>query len=556
VIADRRHRVALAVAVVGVIALSFALRLPGLEDKPLHSDEGVNGWFTLRLYWWNVYRYQPSDYHGPFLYYVNLVFFWLLGPTDRALRMGTVFAGSLAVLALLPARRWMGAAGVAVFGLLMACAPAMVYFSRTNIHEVYLVAFTLLWASALLRFAEAPSIRWGAVAGLACVLCFANKETAILTTGCLGLAAAAAWALGRASTDPRDPDLFGGRSRLVSLRAWTTGQPWAWAAGVAVFAAVMVLLFSSVFSYWYGVGGFFRAFTPWLEHGSTGRNQGKPFGYFLDVMTVSEGLALYAAVVPALWALARRHRVGIGLTVWAASAFLVYSSIPYKTPWCVLNIDLPVFLLCGWGAGQASLLLFDAGRPRALRALAALGLVLPLVALPGLLRETLDANTDAYDDADRSYVYVQTQRGFFDMISDHLGVGAEAADDGLGARVINVDAKNPARWYLITRGWDHDRVAYPSRAPAAEDLEDVDIVVAAGKQTRKTAKAVEAEGGEWHLETYPLRPGWTLSAWYRQPLWDAYQAAGGRASRAWPVAEVEAPHRPPKPKRYRRKGEG
>ena len=48
-----------------LVLIAGALRLPGLDLKPLHSDEGVNGWFTLRLYWWDLYRYRPSDYHGP-----------------------------------------------------------------------------------------------------------------------------------------------------------------------------------------------------------------------------------------------------------------------------------------------------------------------------------------------------------------------------------------------------------------------------------------------------------------------------------------------------------
>ena len=65
-------------AMLGLLLLGGWLRFADLGLKPLHSDEGVNGWYTLRLYWWNVYRYQPSDYHGPFLYYVNLALFWLL----------------------------------------------------------------------------------------------------------------------------------------------------------------------------------------------------------------------------------------------------------------------------------------------------------------------------------------------------------------------------------------------------------------------------------------------------------------------------------------------
>jgi uncharacterized protein (TIGR03663 family) len=548
----QRSRAGYAAALVFVIAISLALRLPDLGLKPLHSDEGVNGWFTLRLYWWNVYRYQFSDYHGPFLYYVNLVFFWLMGPTDKALRMGTVLAGSFAILALVPARRWLGAVGTLVAGLLLAVGPTMVYFSRTVIHEVYLVVFTMLWVAALIRFAEKPSLKWGSLAALACILCFANKETALLTTGSLGLAAGASWLLGKAPSDPRDPDPFGGMNRAEALKAWTLSQWKTWLVGLLIFFGVMVLFFSSFFSYKHGVGGFFKAFTPWLEHGTTGRNQGKPFIYFYEVMTVSQGWALWAAMPAAVWALVRRHRVGIMLVVWAASAFLVYSLIPYKTPWCVLNIDLPVFLLCGWGAQQGWLALTNLDHSKPLRAIGAAVIALPLLALPGLYAETSEASSEGYDDGARSYVYVQTVRGIYGLMSDQLGVGAAMGGDVLGPKVLNIEAKNPARWYQITRGWDHARTTYLKKAPKPEQIEDADIVVATGKSTRKTERMMDGDDGSWHLEKYELRPGWKISAWYRQAHWDAYQQAGGRENWAWPVAETDV-HRPKKPKRYRKR---
>jgi predicted membrane-bound mannosyltransferase len=70
-----------------IVVLALALRLTALGEKPLHHDEGVNGWLSLRLFWWNLYHYGPRDYHGPLLYYVNLISFWLLGPSEPSLRL-------------------------------------------------------------------------------------------------------------------------------------------------------------------------------------------------------------------------------------------------------------------------------------------------------------------------------------------------------------------------------------------------------------------------------------------------------------------------------------
>lgn len=535
-----------------VLLLALGLRVPFLGAKPLHSDEGVNGWFSLRLYWWNVYRYQYSDYHGPFLYYVNLLSFWLLGPTDFALRAGTALFGAAVPLLLLPARRFVGWAGVVAAGMLLASAPGLVYFSRTAIHEIYLVFFSVLWVVALARFAALPQRRWGLLAALGAFGAFANKETAVVTLGSIaagGLLALAAGRRGDASGP--DPDLFGGRTRREALRA-CLGESWrAWVAGSCLFFALIVLFFSSFGSYWAGVPGFFQAFVPWLDYGTSGRNQGKDFPYFWEVMQRTEAWSAWPAIAAIAWASARRHRLGLALSGWAAASFLSYSIIPYKTPWCVLQIDLPVFLLCGWLTGQGVLVLRDPGHGRWSRMTFALVAASPLAAVPALASWSWQDDTLRYDDGDLPYVYVQTQRGFYEMMQDHLGVGAaDPEGDGLGPRLVNVEAKNPARWYLITRGWDHDRSSYVDDVPPAEKLAKARIVVATGRHEAEVSRLLDGAGA-WHRESYPLRPGWRVEAWYRQDLWDAYQVAGGRTAFPWPIPEAREVHEPEKPERYR-----
>ena len=572
---DRRARILLVLCVLAVTGLALWLRLPGLADKPLHSDEGVNGWFSLRLHWWGVYQYYPSDYHGPFLYYINALLFRLLGPSDESLRLGTALFGGLTPMLILPLRRWIGAAGVLACGLLIACAPAMVYFSRTVIHESYLIFFTLVWIAGLLHFLSRPSFGSAAVAALGAAGAFCNKETAILTAVSLAGGLLLAWALGRPQYDAvrGEEDLFGGRSRIrvfdvVLVRSWKFLL-----SGLALFFATVVVFFSSFFTYsvneelaekmapvpeWFvGVGSFFRAFVPWLEHGSSGRNQGKDWNYFWHLMQDTEGWALWFSLAAGVLALLLRHRFGLFLVGWALSSFLVYSSIRYKTPWCVLNIDLPAFLLCGWAASRCLGCARDFGAHPVLRGLA---LSAPLLLVPCVLSSAATSlldNSERYDDDAVEWVYVQTERGFYDLLRDHLGVAAVDPDaDGLGPSVINVNGKNPIRWYLITRGWAHQRSRYLSwkktsdTLPTVKEIDEVDIIVVVGPVKRRLGELVAQSGVEWHRESYPLRPGWKIGAWYRQDLWQRYQEAGGRTGVPWPAPAVDEPHRPPKPRRF------
>ena len=53
--------------------VAAALRLYDLDLKPLHSDEGVNGFLVTRLFHEGFYQYDPANYHGPTLYYLALI---------------------------------------------------------------------------------------------------------------------------------------------------------------------------------------------------------------------------------------------------------------------------------------------------------------------------------------------------------------------------------------------------------------------------------------------------------------------------------------------------
>ena len=62
-----------------ITAIAAFLRFFWLELKPLHHDEGVNGFFLTNLVRDGVYKYDPANYHGPTLYYISLFFSEIFG---------------------------------------------------------------------------------------------------------------------------------------------------------------------------------------------------------------------------------------------------------------------------------------------------------------------------------------------------------------------------------------------------------------------------------------------------------------------------------------------
>jgi uncharacterized protein (TIGR03663 family) len=544
---------------VGIVLVAAALRFPGLADKPLHSDEGVNGWFTLRLHWWNLYRYRPSDYHGPFLYYVNLLFVRLLGPGEVALRAGTALAGALLPLALLPLRRHLGLAGILCAGLLCACSPTMVYFARTNIHETYLLLGTLLWLAGIVRYSAAPAMRWSLLCSSGAALSFVNKETALITAASLAAGLGLAWLLGRVqpgglSLD--DPDLFAGVSRRAALRSWFRGRWRLLAAGGGLFAVILVVCFSSFLSWFPGVLGFFEAFVHWVDYGLKGRNQSKDWTYFLDQLLEVDGLLVVVASMAAgLWALWTRHRFGLLLVGWLASSAAAYSLLPYKTPWCGLNVELPMLVLTGWGVGQLWLSARDCVLSPAVRMPALAAVLCLLLASVPLYRESAHVNRNGFDDDAHSYVFVQTERAYYEFLQDLFGVGDRLfALEGRRPRVVNVDPKNPTRWYTITRGWDYDSRDYLNgKLPEPKRLEKAEVVLATGPRARQVARLLaDTPGQPWQSQTYDLRPGVRVWAWFRADHWAAYQSAGGRSISVWPRPPSELIYTPPIPRKYRK----
>jgi hypothetical protein len=76
------------------------------------------------------------------------------------------------------------------------------------------------------------------------------------------------------------------------------------------------------------------------------------------------------------------------------------------------------------------------------------------------------------------------------------------------------------------------------------------VVISSPRHLPEIRKRLPATGVAWHEESYPTRPGVETTVFYRQDLWDRYQAAGGRAASPWPRPPVAAPA-PPEPAEVR-----
>jgi Predicted membrane-bound mannosyltransferase len=157
-----------------VTAVAVFLRFYDLTLKPMHHDEGVNGHFLTTLFREGSYRYDPSNYHGPTLYYIALAFSKVFGLETFSVRASVAVFGVLMVAMIFFLRRYIGTVGSLAAGMFIALSPGMVYISRYFIHEIFFVFCSLCIVLGVLFFIEGRKPGALAVGALALIMlvCF------------------------------------------------------------------------------------------------------------------------------------------------------------------------------------------------------------------------------------------------------------------------------------------------------------------------------------------------------------------------------------------------
>ena len=137
-----------------ITTLATLLRFADLALKPLHHDEGVNGFFLTNLFRNGDYKYDPANYHGPTLYYIAMVFTKLFGLNTISIRASVAIFGVAMVVLCFYLRRYIGTAGSLFAALFVALSPGMVFISRYFIHEIFFVFLSLAMVVAVAFFIE------------------------------------------------------------------------------------------------------------------------------------------------------------------------------------------------------------------------------------------------------------------------------------------------------------------------------------------------------------------------------------------------------------------
>ena len=333
-------------------------------DRTFHPDEANQAFTTGRLLETGAYSYNPQDHHGPTLYYAAATLQKAAGNGSTASLNATLLRCTpllFAVLAIvfgflalkrITKRTWPAFA----FAALLGTSPIFVFFATDFIQEMLLASFTMmmLWAGAgyLVPGDRFKPGTWALLFGIAAGLAFATKETSVLTFAAASVAAIPfAW------------------KRALRVRARDA------VLAVMGFVLTAILLYSSFASNWQGVyNAFIAAPLSYLNRAAgSAASQGaaahvhpwwQHFRWLFapELHTLSE----WPVVIPVLAALffGIRRNLPLLFAVCNATALAVfYSAIPYKTPWCTLQI----FIALAVAAALALAFIADAPATRRLR---------------------------------------------------------------------------------------------------------------------------------------------------------------------------------------------
>lgn len=159
-----------------------------LGVRAMSHDESLHALYSYYLYDAGNYEHNPMM-HGPLLFHVNALVYFLFGDTDTTARIAPALAGLGVVAMVIPFRRYIGRLGALAAGILVAFSPSLLFHSRYIRNDIYIALFALVWIFAAFRYLEAPNerrMRWLTVMSIAMALGFITKENNFILGALVG----------------------------------------------------------------------------------------------------------------------------------------------------------------------------------------------------------------------------------------------------------------------------------------------------------------------------------------------------------------------------------
>lgn len=511
------------------IGISRGLKI---QKRPMHCDEANQAYKTGILLEKGVYKYDPFEHHGPLLYYSTLPIFWIskvnkFSETEEWMyRIVPLLFSLLIFLLLLPMKDYYGYFGFFCSFLYLSVSHIFFFYSRYYIHEMAFVFFSGLFSMLLWEYLISPSLIRAMLCGVGASLAFATKETSIITIPSSMISCGVLCFFSKRGFTNKIEflDLF--RKRYVyHTLGFTSG-----------FLIVWVAFFSSFFTNWSGLLEFFKAYQFYLFRASGQGSSGihdKPWWYYLQILTYfnktvgptwSELHILIPGVIGIILILIKdillftgkvskldlKYIFATHLLISFGIPFIVFCTIPYKTPWNMLYPMLGFIFFAGVGLNE----IFKLRKSIFLKVVVLGYLVISILHLSYL---TYQGNFIYYADVSNPYVYAHTSTSLVKMMERVYELSEIIKSHNEEPIVVVIDPQHdywPIPWYLRKinkRGFYAD---------VPKGIDKIKLLIVSPKIQKEVEEKL---GGESYMVfTYSIRPSALRYLYVEKNLWEEF----------------------------------
>lgn len=500
-----------------VLLLALFFRLFRLDLRPMHHDEANQAVKFGRLLEDGEYTYDRFDHHGPSLYYLTLPFAWAFSGKDfsklkeTTLRLVPALLGAGLIFFLLFVKKRLNLPSILFSALFVSLSPIMVFFSRFYIQEMLLAFFTLGFMASLWLSLKTKKPGWFITAGITAGFMFATKETSLIIFGSVFCSLLVLKLLFPSVLPKKQLSQIISRPHIIYF------------FGAA--SLVWLLFYSSFFKNINGLWDSVRSLGIYFQRAGEEGVHTHPWYYYLKMLILSrygsghvwsESLVVISALIGGIGAFTQK------VTIRTDSAFirfvffytlfstLIFSLIPYKTPWNIIPFYLGMLVLAGWGLS----FIMDLCQKFWLQSIA---LLLILIGTIHLGWQCWRGNFKYYADPRNPYVYAQTSTDFLNLIQriNQIAEIHPKHKNMLIKVIADPHEMWPLPWYLR----EFKKVGYWSESAEAGRIERTPIIVSSADQTERLESLLK---DQYLSEFYGLRHEVVLSIHIRRDLWNQF----------------------------------
>lgn len=162
-----------------LFVLAVFTRFYDLGARVMSHDESLHTLYSWNLYAGKGYQHDPLM-HGPFLFHINALVYFLFGDNDYTARVAPALFGVALVILPYWFRPWLGRVGALAASLMILISPGLLYYSRYIRNEAFINVWTVLMVLAFFQYMRSRASRWLYIGAVAVSLMLATKEVAYI----------------------------------------------------------------------------------------------------------------------------------------------------------------------------------------------------------------------------------------------------------------------------------------------------------------------------------------------------------------------------------------